>query len=314
MENDEFAEARNAPSSPRLFFCIGCLLDPFAPLGFRWVPSSASREWWRVCVPLIVASSRLSMLLLKGSRAEMLNLWGLEMHNAGKLHWPVRLHRTSTVDSVWLSEAKALLSTKHFERLVASGGQLWPKRCGDKGQRPVPQALTSRSKLVSKKSGFRLNISVGILPLHHVPGKAGPQVVSFMQSRVFLSTRPRFSYLNSQRNNNNNLPKFRLQLYITVSGFLEVGRQECQCPSKQSRTQSVSPQINPPDAVASCQNYHHPCQSRHPASAQSDLCEVLHVWHALHKWLQKDQGKFPFQAQNSQIFKSASFTSFKIPS
>lgn len=49
--------------------------------------------------------------------------------------------------------------------------------------------------------------------------------------------------------------------------------------------QSVSPQINPPDALASSQNDHHPCQSRHPVSAQSDLCEALHVWNALHEWL-----------------------------
>jgi hypothetical protein len=68
------------------------------------------------------------MLPLKGSRdikVELLNLRGFRKYNAGKLHWPVRLQRASTADSLWLSEANAPLSTKHFaQRLVASGGQL----------------------------------------------------------------------------------------------------------------------------------------------------------------------------------------------
>ena len=53
----------------------------------------------------------------------------------GTLHWPVRPQRVSTADSLWLSEGNARDSTKHFERLIARGGQLWPKR-------PVSQVKT----------------------------------------------------------------------------------------------------------------------------------------------------------------------------
>ena len=70
--------------------------------------------------------------------------------------------------------------------------------------------------------------------------------------------------------------------------------------------QSVSPQMNPPDALASSQNDHHPCRSRHPVSAQSDLCE------ALFEMLCTNDCTDPAQTQNSQILKFAFFISFKI--